>query len=112
MRDVKKARKFIDGGHFNISRKNGSADTFVVTYTSDPDHDQTPAETTKPITSFSIKQEQIEQGFMDGDLRMLSKKPIPKGVDVLIFTDYLIRTGKIVEMIPKTDPDDLIVLDF
>ena len=112
VRDVKKARKFIDGGHFNISRKNGSADTFVVTYTSDPDHDQTPAETTKPITSFSIKQEQIEQGFMDGDLRMLSKKPIPKGVDVLIFTDYLIRTGKIVEMIPKTDPDDLIVLDF
>ena len=112
VKDVKKARKFIDGGHFNMSRKSGSADTFVVTYTSDPDHDQTPSETTKPITSFSIKKEQIEQGFMDGDLRMLNKKPIPKGVDVLIFTDYLIRTGKIVEMIPKTDPDDLIVLDF
>ena len=110
VREVKKAKEFINGGYFNMSRKLGTANIYVVTYTSD--QDQNPMQNTKTITSFSITKEQIEQGISDGDVRRGDNIPIPKGVDVLIFTDYLMRTGQIVEMIPKKKLGDLIVLDF
>ena len=104
---------FIDAGYFNITRKHQTKDEFVVTYASKnnkPDYELVESgESPKYLTSFSISLNEIENGLSArGFMRRINTDKLPENVDVLIWTDYMIKTGKF-EM-KKEINDDMVTI--
>ena len=116
---IREAADWIDRGLFGVVRKNGSTNVFVVTYASYgrdhlPDTDACMnGNGIRELTSILIKKNELEHKFVSkGFLRSINGTRTPNGVDVMVYADYLIRTGKLPEGESAGNGDDMITYTF
>lgn len=122
-KELRKAKAFIDAGMFGVARKNSSADEFIISYVTDghsfkPCHGVLRASgRIRAIVSFTVLKDEIENGLTKrGYTVRKNGEPLPDGADVLLYTDYLIRSGKYPERGPdiqhEADGDDMVSVVF
>lgn len=111
--ELTEAYKFIDNGFINIAKKEGSTNIFVVSYVSS-DTDGIPVKTVPgqqitSITSLQITKEELERGLSErGYLLRLNGKKTPDGIDVIIWTDYLVKSGQFQKYMNTTNANVMI----